>query len=117
MILLGAALCVAVTFALNEWSAFVSELWYPGLAFLIILSVAFNIYYYSKRDSDSFAGLLIGGVALRLLLSLVFLLLLWFFARTHFFVAAIHFMAHYTLFALFEIRYLSLLAAGRRSSH
>jgi hypothetical protein len=100
---------VCASLALNAWTPLKSTSWPFALIFLLVLSIAFNVFFYLKRFSPDFTRLLIGGVALRMLLSLIFLTIVWYFMGAPFLHFAVHFLIHYVLFAAAEIRYLSLL--------
>jgi hypothetical protein len=109
----GAVTSVATSLLMNRFSSLVSHQWIPGLVFLSVLSLSFNFFYKLRQRSASFAELLIGGIVLRFLFSLVFLLVMWLLLRSDFFALAIHFLTHYFWFSVVEIRYLSAIGRNR----
>jgi len=71
----------------------------------MVLSFFMNLFFARKRASPDFTQLLLGGIVVKLLLSLV-VILVFSVRKPIFFSFSLHFISHYVLFTIFEIRYL-----------
>lgn len=92
---------------LNTIPLSTSPYWGWPLLLLAILFMALSIYYRSRKTSLDLVPALIGGFVARFLFGLVFLLAVFLIMDTGFFALALHFMAHWFLFTLAEIAYLT----------
>lgn len=80
--------------------------WWHSLLFFLCVFTAFNLLYFIKTDPKSFTGILLATGVIKLLLSIVMVLIYSFTLKGGFFAFFLHFIGHYVLFTVFEIRYL-----------
>ncbi len=80
--------------------------WWHSLLFFTFLSITFTLLYFIKTDVKTFTGILLATGAVKLLLSMVMVLIYSFTLKGGFFTFFLHFIGHYVLFTVFEIRYL-----------
>jgi hypothetical protein len=80
--------------------------WWHSLLFFSCIFIVFNLLYFIKTDVKTFTGILLATGAIKLLLSMVMVLIYSFTLKGGFFVFFLHFIGHYVLFTVFEIRYL-----------
>ncbi|PBQ33630.1 hypothetical protein CNR22_18220 [Sphingobacteriaceae bacterium] len=105
-VLYTSLLCIFLSLALNGLSSLVSKNWYLGLSFFALLSIILNFLYSHKAGKEGFTELLLGTVVVKLLFALVFILAYSVIDNPGFYTFSIHFILHYILFTVFEIRYL-----------
>jgi hypothetical protein len=105
-VFIAAMLCVLASYLLNRYTSLFTVRWMWPLPFFVILCVILNIVYVLYCGKPDFTGILMGGIVTRLLLSLIYLVILLFFRLPDFYAFSIHFIIHYILFTVFEIRYL-----------
>jgi hypothetical protein len=90
-----------------------NEVRYPFYGWVVLyFSVVFfisNLIYAHNRQKDDFVAMLLSGIVVRLLLCLVVIVIYMVSGGPLFFAFAIHFIAHYILFTIVEIRYLRSL--------
>ncbi len=110
-----AFLATIYSIALNQYPAFANEHWLWSLIYYTLLCGIFNLVYYLLRRSAEFTGLLLAGIVVRLLLSLVATLIYALQFETQFAGFSLHFIPHYILFTIFEIRYLSQLIKSQET--
>ena len=110
-----ALLATVYSIVLNQCPAFANEHWKWSLIYYTLLCGIFNLVYYLLRRSAEFTGLLLAGIVVRLLLSLVVILVYALQFETEFAGFSIHFIPHYILFTIFEIRYLSQLIKSQET--
>jgi hypothetical protein len=80
--------------------------WWHSLLFFTFISITFTLLYFIKTDVKTFTGILLATGAVKLLLSMVMVLIYSFTLKGGFFTFFLHFIGHYVLFTVFEIRYL-----------
>lgn len=80
--------------------------WWHSLLFFSCISIVFNLLYFIKTDVKTFTGILLATGAVKLLLSMVMVFIYSFTLKGGFFAFFLHFIGHYVLFTVFEIRYL-----------
>lgn len=90
--------------------------WY-SLLYFVLTCFVFNLVYVHQSRSKSFSDLLFAGIIIRLLTALVVILLYVLFLRSDFSHFAIHFVCHYILFTIFEIRFLISLIRNTQQKH
>ncbi len=83
-----------------------SPQWWHSLLFFTLISIAFNVAYFIKTDGKTFAGILLAAGVVKLVLSMIMVFIYSFTLKGGFFAFFLHFMGHYVLFTVFEIRYL-----------
>jgi hypothetical protein len=105
-ILLSAGASVLISLLLNHKTIVVAQDWYFGPLFFTITCFCLNIFYTRAVSTGAFTQKLMAGIVIKLLLALIFVVLYLFWNKPGFFYFAVHFMIHYILFTVFEIRYL-----------
>lgn len=106
---------ILLSIVLNTCSTIVSIRWYYGVGFLTALTLVFMIICSYQAGTKSFTELLLASIVIRLLFSLVALLICAFLDKPNFLNFSIHFMMHYVLFTIFEMRYLLFLIKSTRT--
>lgn len=104
-VFIPALLSTAVSLLAWHYFSLRSDFWIYSVAWHIVLFFGINLYYTGRSKSPEFTQLLLGGIVVKLLLSLI-IILIFAFIRAGFFAFALHFISHYILFTIFEIRYL-----------
>ena len=116
-IFIPALLAALLSFVLNHYTALQTGRWTFSILFFMILCFGFNLVYAARSRKPEFAQLLLGGIVVKLLLALVVVLTYSFLFKADFFAFAIHFILHYVLFTIFEIRYLLPLIKNNTQAH
>lgn len=105
-ILISAGLSCLYSFFLNYFFNYELTLWWLSLIFFVVLSVIFTLLYSIRTDTKTFAGIMLSTGVAKFLLSCVLFFILSFTLKGGFLTFFIHFIGHYVLFTVFEIRYL-----------
>jgi hypothetical protein len=108
-------LSISLSLLLNKYSAFVSVNWLYGLLFLIAFCFALNLVYAYNAGSKTYTELLITSIVIKLLVALIVIVVYSFINASDFFNFSIHFILHYVLFTIFEIRYLLFIIKSNSS--
>lgn len=108
-------LSISLSLLLNKYSAFVSVNWLYGLLFLIVFCFALNLVYAYNAGSKTYTELLITSIVIKLLVALIVIVVYSFINASDFFNFSIHFILHYVLFTIFEIRYLLFIIKSNSS--
>ncbi len=95
-----------VSLLLNNSGLLISTSWYVGLFVLLPLGVALHLLFTLQYKSENFSQLLLGSIVVKLLLALTTIVIYRAMDEPGFFAFSTHFIAHYILFTIFEIRYL-----------
>jgi hypothetical protein len=109
-------LSVILSLLLNKYSLLVSASWYYGILFLLPLCFILNLVYAHHSSSKTFTELLLVALVIKLLLALIAIVAYSFIDKPGFFNFAIHFILHYILFTIFEIRYLLFIIKKRQTT-
>ncbi len=88
--------------------------WWHSLIFFIVLFIVLTLIYSIKTDGKTYAGILLVSSIAKFVLSLVLLVIYWFTLKGGFFAFFLHFIGHYVLFTIFEIRYLLQLIKNQQ---
>jgi predicted membrane protein len=72
----------------------------------VSLSIVFNLLYFIRTDAKTYSGILLTCGIAKFLLSSILLLILSFTLKGGFLTFFFHFIGHYVLFTVFEMRYL-----------
>lgn len=115
-VLFASLLASLVSLLLQRYSILVTPHWPYSIIYFALLCFIFNLVYASRAGTAAFSELLLGGIVIKLLLALIIVLLYSFKLRAGFLSFAIHFIIHYVLFTIFEIRYLLQLIKSNTSS-
>lgn len=106
-LVLASLISILTTLLLNRYTYVSTQLWPGMLIYFFALGFALKIVYVTRAGKENFAGLLIAAIVIKLLLAMIALLIYSFIIeREALFSFAIHFIAYYILFTIFEIRYL-----------
>jgi hypothetical protein len=111
-ILIAALLSFVCSLALVRLFLLDNNFWQLSIVYFSVLYFSMNLYYASKVNSDEFTQQLLGGIVIKLLMALV-VILIFSFSKKDFFSFALHFISHYILFTIFEIRYILLLLKNK----
>lgn len=95
-----------ISWVLNNYTVINSPDWYFGILFFSIFCFTINIIYSKTAHPETFTQQLMVGIVIKLLLTLSCIILYKLFFTGNFFYFSIHFITHYILFTIFEIRYL-----------
>jgi hypothetical protein len=102
-------LATLVSMVLNIFTPLRSAHWQFSIIYFTVYCVAANLIYTRTVRRDTLTGQLMAGVVIKLLLGLVCIVIYKVIAPEDFPAFAIHFLIHYILFTIFEIRYLLYL--------
>ena len=105
-ILISTGLSIIYSFLLNTQFQKQSPVWWHSIIFFVVLFVIFNLLYFIKTDVKTFTGILLSTGIIKFLLTSVLALVYSFTLKGGFFIFFLHFIGHYVLFTVFEIRYL-----------
>ncbi|MCC6372279.1 MAG: hypothetical protein IT236_14850 [Bacteroidia bacterium] len=108
-VLIPTILAILVSQGLIVFAKLNSNFWAASIIYHSLFCFVLNLIYVAKKNSEDFTGLLMTGVAIKLLLAFFIIFLFSFFSHTTFFAFSVHFVLHYILFTIFEIRYLLYL--------
>lgn len=106
---ISAFLSIVLSLSLNKYTSVTAQNWTFGLAFLLVFSFILNLIYAFQAGSENFTQLLIVAIVIKLLVALTLIVVYSFINKGDFFNFSIHFILHYILFTVFEIRYLLLI--------
>jgi len=115
-LLTAAFLSALFSFVLNTWSPIQNPEWPIATAFLFLISLIANFIYSFQKSNENLTGLMFGGVAVRLLLGMIALVIYWYLYTGAFFAFALHFIVQYIVFTIAEINFLSYLVRIRNKS-
>jgi len=107
-ILISAIFSVGCSFVFVGYLSLNNYFWPFSIGYFILLFFIINVFYTFKIESEEFTQLLVGGFIVKLLLALI-IILVFSIRKTDYLSFALHFISHYILFTIFEIRYLLLL--------
>ena len=105
-VLISVGVSIIYSYLLNFQFHQQSAAWWHSLVFFTILFIALYFAANVKTDKKTFAGILLAGGVIKLILSLVMVIIYLFTQKGGFFAFFLHFIGHYVLFTIFEIRYL-----------
>ncbi|MEO6303605.1 MAG: hypothetical protein ABIP51_10560 [Bacteroidia bacterium] len=94
------------SFLLNSQFNQQSSVWWHSLLFFIALFIVLNLVYFIRTDGKPYAGILLGSSIAKFISSLVFIIIYLFTLKGGFLAFFLHFIGHYVLFTVFEMRYL-----------
>lgn len=116
-VLFASLLAAVVSLLLQSLTVLVTAHWGYSILYFALLCFVFNLIYAAQAGSESFSQLLLGGIVAKLLLALIIVFLYSVFLRAGFLHFAIHFISHYVLFTITEIRYLSQLIKSNTNAN
>lgn len=116
-IFLSCAFAFVLTSVFNQFKFLYSGNAYYSIVYFAFTCLILNFVYAFNAKSKTFSDLLFAGIIIRLLLALVVVLIYAIKFRPDFRYFAIHFICHYILFTIFEIRYLFQLIKNNSQKH
>lgn len=105
-ILLSIGFSILYSFLLNFQFNKESTIWWHSFVFFSGMFVIINLIYFIKTDAKTYAGILLATGIIKFILSGVLIVVYSFTLKGGFFSFFLHFIGHYILFTVFEIRYL-----------
>ena len=105
-VIISAVLASGFSFVLNSFTIFTAQYWYLGVIFFTVICFILNLVSSFRSAGDNFTQLLMAGIVIKLLLALVCIVIYMLWDKAGFFNFSIHYILHYILFTVFEIRYL-----------
>jgi low temperature requirement protein LtrA len=114
-VLLAVVVSAGVSLLLNKIESLNTTSFVFSLLFYAVLFLAFNAFYAYYKGHESFISLLLGGIVVRLLLTLILIVICRVISINDFFPFTIHLICHYVLFTFIEIKYLLTLIKSNRS--
>jgi hypothetical protein len=105
-ILISIGLSFIYSFILSLQLKQQSLAWWHSLVFFTGLFIVLNLLYFIKTDVRTFTGILLASGVIKFLLSCILVLIYFFTLKGGFFAFFLHFIGHYVLFTVFEMRYL-----------
>lgn len=105
-ILIAAGASVIYSSVFNYFFNKPSAQWLQSLFFFIAVTIVLYLVYRIKTDKKTFTGILLFSSVFKFLLSLIVIIIYLLCLKNLFFNFFIHFIGHYVLFTIFEIRYL-----------
>ncbi len=105
-IIISTALSAIISLSFNLFNLFYSQNWWWSLIFFLVIFISINLLYAYKTDPKSSSDILIGTISVKTLLLLIAIFLYSLVDKKGLFHFSMHFLTHYILFTVFEIRYL-----------
>ena len=105
-ILIAVGLSFIYSFLLNSQFNQLSDMWWQSLSFFTILFIISILIYFIKTDGKTYAGILLASSIIKFILSTALIVIYLFTLKGGFLTFFIHFIGHYVLFTVFEMRYL-----------
>jgi hypothetical protein len=112
-ILLAAFLSAGASFFINTIPRAQTEFWWVSLITFSVIFIILNFLYNIKSNFRSYSELLLGTIAGKTFALLIFIFIYSVVDKKGLFSFAMHFIAHYILFTLFEMRYLFFIIKNR----
>ncbi len=106
VIIFSAIFSLIVSLTLNYFNICYSKNWWWSLLFFLVIFITTKLLFAQKRQPESGADILIGTIWIKLILLLVAVFIYSLIDKNGLFRFSMHFMTHYILFTVFEIRYL-----------
>lgn len=95
-----------VSLALNSSGLIPFPSWYISLLVITPIGVLLNLVFTFLNRTENFSQLLLASIVVKMLLALTTIIIYRASDESGFFGFSLHFIAHYILFTVFEIRYL-----------
>ncbi|MBA2612922.1 MAG: hypothetical protein H0U95_13190 [Bacteroidetes bacterium] len=116
-LLISAGLSCIYSFILNVYFHQESAAWWQSMLFFAILFIIFTLLYFIRTDAKTYTGILLSSGVVKFLLSSILLLVYSFTLKGGFLSFSLHFIGHYVLFTVFEIRYLLQLIKTKKNEN
>lgn len=105
-ILISVALAVGASLTLNFFKPLQTNDWIWSLAAYTAIFITLTFVYNYKTDGKTYSQVLLGTISGKLFILLIVILLYFVLGPQDKFAFFMHFLTHYILFTVFEIRYL-----------
>jgi hypothetical protein len=105
----------AFSILLDSFTPLRTRHWHWSLTFLAVYCLTANILYVRTARRDTFTSQLMAAIVIKLLAGLTVIVLYRVFFHKDFPAFSIHFILHYILFTVFEIRYLLFIVKKQTS--
>ncbi|MBA3681085.1 MAG: hypothetical protein H0W73_07940 [Bacteroidetes bacterium] len=116
-ILISIGVSFIYSYLLNSQFHKISPQWWHSLILFTGLFAAITLISFIKTDVKTFTGILLATGAIKLLLAMVVIFIYSFTLKGGFFAFFLHFIGHYVLFTVFEIRYLLQLIKTKQNEN
>lgn len=101
---------------LNHYTKIVTKDYHYSILFMLVLFLILNLVYLFNSASSNLTQILLAGTVTKLLFSFVAVIVYSILRGNDFFGFSLHFVSHYVLFVVFEIRYLLQVIKRNESS-
>lgn len=115
-ILSSAAISIVASLLLCRFSKLNTTHWIFSVLWFSFFILACNLYYRNKAGNVEFTKILLAGIVIKLLLSFVIILVYFLIFKSRLFSFSMHFILHYVIFTILEIKYLSSLIKSSYSA-
>ena len=105
-VIISLSLCILFSCLINYFNAAHNSFWWISLLFFSFIFCTIQYLFHLKSDSVSAGDVLTATIWIKMLLVLSFIFVYSILDKKGLFAFSIHFILHYILFTLFEIRYL-----------
>lgn len=115
-ILISVSLSIAASFLFNHYELTYHKNWWWSVLLYSLIFVVLNVVYNLKTTPQSFSEMLIGSIAIKLTILLFAIFIYSLIDQGGLTKFSLHFITHYILFTIFEIRFLLLLIKSKEIS-
>lgn len=112
----SATLSALASIALSLLPKFNNTHWFLSICWFSLFVLVCNYFYRARAGNAEFTKTLLAGIVIKLLLSFLIILVYFVTFRPLLFSFSMHFMLHYVIFTILEIRYLSQLIKSSYST-
>lgn len=113
VILICAILSAGISFFIEHYTSFKNNDWWWSLVFFIAIFILTNIVFEYRTDLRSYSEMSFGLIIIKTLFLFVAIFLYSLYNKPGLGSFSVHFIAHYILFTLIEIRYLLYLIKNK----
>jgi len=113
IILICALLSAGVSIFVGHFTSFQNKDWWWSLIFFSTIFIITNVVFEHKTDVNSYSEMSFGLIIIKTLFLFVAIFLYSLYNKQELGSFSVHFIAHYILFTLIEIRYLLYLIKNR----
>ncbi len=105
-VIIATVISVIISLCLNYFNVCYSKNWWWSLAFFIPLFTGVNLLNAVKTDAQGASDILMGSIWVKMILLFVAVFIYSLVDKKGMFSFSMHFLTHYILFTVIEIRYL-----------
>jgi len=114
-ILILSAVAVSVSLAYNFFNLCYARNWWWSILFFVAIFLIVNLIRNLKTNPTISTEIVIGTISIKALLLMVAVFIYSLIDKKGFFCFSMHFLTHYILFTVFEIRYLLTVIKSKKS--